>query len=327
MTPNQNSNVPEGWIGGFAESNPRFAYPDPDLNSLPMLDNMANIPRIKRQQSVYWPEFSWETIPGKHDSRCFQMFAHNISSIGYDNAGRIWSIICPQQGFCVPNIGCLNVEVTVTGQRGWVNETKQELSIAADMTVEGKIWFSPSSHQNWVVKQAWDLFEKKSLPFPSNKANAIQVSTHMVDDLYQPIFPIRAGESSLFTPPDKFRHSEKARSVGNIEVQIGPIIPKNHPTVDTFNAKILDLFNIASGNMLLEKNVLTWNLWFRDVQLVNSEEWRTHAEKWRESIDADHGLTLPDPQYADLTVFKPHQDFSKWLEEGYDVIQIIEALI
>ncbi len=53
----QNSDVPPGWVGGFEESNPAFAYPDPNLSSLPMLDNMANIPRIKRQQRIYWPEF------------------------------------------------------------------------------------------------------------------------------------------------------------------------------------------------------------------------------------------------------------------------------
>ncbi|MDG1532587.1 MAG: hypothetical protein P8Q99_14710 [Paracoccaceae bacterium] len=32
-----------GWVGGFEESNPDFAYPKPDLSSLKMLDNLANI--------------------------------------------------------------------------------------------------------------------------------------------------------------------------------------------------------------------------------------------------------------------------------------------
>jgi hypothetical protein len=316
MRPNQNSTVPAGWMGGFAESNPKFAYPNPDLNSLPMLDNMANIPRIKRQQSVYWPEFSWQTIQGKEDSRCFQMFAHNISSIGYDNAGRIWSIICPQQGVCVGNITCLNVEVTVTGQRGWVDETNPELGIASDMTVEGKIWFSPSSHQNWLVKRASDLFAENALPFPSSKANAIQVSTHRVNNPAQPDFSIRAGESNLFVAPDFARHPDQAWSVGNIGVQIGDIVSHNHSTVDTFNQKILDLFNIAS--------VLTWNLWFRNPQLVDTEQWRTHAEKWRKSIDADHGPRSSDARYGDGSLFKPRQYL---LAEIQDVVEIIESLI
>jgi len=315
------SNVPPGWIGGFAESNPAFAYPDPNLSSLPMLDNMANINRIKRQQRVYWPEFSWETIKGDPNSRCFQRFAHDISSIGYDNTGRIWSIICPQQGACAPNIACLNVEVTVTGQRGWVNETNREL--AADMTVEAKIWFSPSSHQNWLVRQAWDLFAKESLPFPSDKANAIQVYTHKVGIPEQPIFPVLIGQSPLFEAPFFAKHP-RAWTVGHIEVEIGEIIPTNYPTVDTFNQKILDIFNIATGNMLLQGNVLTWNLWFIAPELVNTEQWRTHAERWRKAIDADHGPRSSKARYADGSVFTPKHDF---LQEADDIIEIIESLL
>lgn len=154
--------IPKGWKGGFAQSNKAFAYPEPDLSSLPMLGNMDNINRITRQMHVFWPEFSWQIEKGNEKSRCFQLFAEDISSIGYDNTGRIWSIICPQQGACfnVPRIGivgggeiCLNVEVTVTGQRGWVDEEakgpkgEKEALLAADMTVEGKIWFSSDSHK------------------------------------------------------------------------------------------------------------------------------------------------------------------------------------
>ncbi len=322
MISNEDAHVPPGWIGGFAESNPAFLYPDPNLTSLPMLDNMANIPRIKRQQRIYWPEFSWETIKGDPNSRCFQRFAHDISSIGYDDTGRIWSIICPQQGACAHNIACLNVEVTVTGQRGWVNETNREL--AADMSVEAKIWFSPSSHQNWLVRQAWDLFAKESLPFPSDKANAIQVSTNKVGDPKQPVFPVLIGQSPLFEAPWFAKHQEKAWTVGHIEVQIGGIIPKNHPTVDTFSQKILDIFNIATGNMLLAGNILTWNLWFIPPQLVNTVAWATHAERWRKAIDADHGPKSSKPRYADGSVFKPREDL---LQEADDIIKIIESLL
>lgn len=38
------------WIGGFEESNSLFPYPAPNLASLPMLDNMANIDKLQRQQ-------------------------------------------------------------------------------------------------------------------------------------------------------------------------------------------------------------------------------------------------------------------------------------
>src|SRR5580698_6269799 len=189
----QNSDIPPGWVGGFAGSNPAFAYPTPDLSSLPMLDNMANIDLLQRQQAVKWPEFSWETVVGEPTSRCFQMFAPDISRLGYTDTGRVYSIICPQQGTCSPSFGCLNVEVTVTGQRGWANETNREM--AADMTVEGKIWFSPSAKQNPIVKLFWNLFAGNGLPFPSNKANAIIVTSHKYQDPLQPIFPVRTGET------------------------------------------------------------------------------------------------------------------------------------
>jgi hypothetical protein len=71
---------------------------------------------------------------------------------------------------------------------------------------------------------------------------------------------------------------------------------------------ILNLFNLASGNLLRSGNVLSWNVWFDTPALVNQQEWRDHAEKWRESIDADHGS--PDgpgtaARYFDGTPFEP----------------------
>ena len=60
MDSNQQLTLPSGWVGGFAQSNPAFAYPNPDLSSLPLLDNLANIDLLQRQQGIKWPEFSWE---------------------------------------------------------------------------------------------------------------------------------------------------------------------------------------------------------------------------------------------------------------------------
>ncbi|WP_296151146.1 hypothetical protein [uncultured Flavobacterium sp.] len=323
MDPNQDKGIPPGWVGGFAQSNPKFAYPTPDLSSLPMLDNMANINLLQRQQAVKWPEFSWETEKGNADpKRCFQMFAPYISRLGYTDVGRIYSIICPQQGIYVKRIGCLNVEVTVTGQRGWADENNKE--IAADMTVEGKIWFSPSAHQNPLVKMMWDFFAKSDLPFPSHKAHAIIVTTHKYQNPEEPIFPVRKGITNLFESPDFTLHYDEAWTVANIEVEIGPIKKLNIDPVDEFNQLIMDIFNLASGNMLQPGNLLSWNVWFTEPQLVDQQEWRTHAERWRKSIDEDHGS--PDgngtsPRFFDGTPFNAEeelieeklQEIFKWL--------------
>ncbi|HEX2682670.1 MAG TPA: hypothetical protein VHL77_01980 [Ferruginibacter sp.] len=281
--------IPPGWIGGFAQSNPAFAYnPTPDLSSLPLLENMANIDLLKRQQGVEWPEFSWESQKGKPDSRVFQMFSPYISRIGYDDYGRVYSIICPQQGVWIPGIGALNIEVTVTGQRGWVDEKSKEYNLAADMTVEGKVWFSPSAHQSHFVKLLWKLFASSALHFPATKEKAIVVSTHKYKDPNQPVFPVLRGETALFKSPEFARHPN-AWGVGHVDVEIGPVVKTNDEVVDKFNQMVIDLFNLGSGNILQNGTLLSWNVWFKEPGLVNQEEWRTHAERWRKSIDEDHG--------------------------------------
>lgn len=330
MTPNQNletatapvvvnaTTVPvSGWIGGFETSNSAFAYPEPNLTSLDMLDNMDNIGKLQRQQKVIWPEFSWETEPGNPDSRCFQMFSPDISRIGYTNEGRVYSIICPQQGFASPSLGSINVEVTVSGQRGWVDEENQTL--AADMTVEGTIWFSPSAKDNKLLKLVAKIFEKQGFTFPWNKANAIKVTTHKLDTPNQPIFPVRTGETELFETPDFAKHPE-AWGIGNVEVEIGPLKKTGNDAVDDFNRIVMDAFNLASGNMLKDGNLLTWNVWFTAPELVDQEEWQNHADLWRESIDADHGSpTGPgrEAKFFDGTTFKPGEEF---LEHEFDKI-------
>ena len=287
MPKDEQPQIPAGWIGGFTESNKRFAYPTLDLHLLDMLKNMDNIHLLMRQQAIPWPEFSWESEPGDRDpKRCFQMFAPDISRIGYTDEGRVYSIICPQQGVESPSLGSINVEVTVTGQRGWVDENTLEL--ACDMSVEGRVWFGPGIHEKPAVKLLWKLLDELGHDFPISKDKAIVVGTHKPGDPDQPIFQITKGESPRFDAPEFARHPDEAWSVGHIDVQIGAIEPTHHTAVDDFNRLLLDILNMSGGNMLKEGNVLTWNLWFNHPQLVDQEEWREHAEKWRKSIDVNH---------------------------------------
>jgi hypothetical protein len=299
--------IPPGWVGGFAQSNPAFAYPDPDLTSLPMLGNMDNVVLLQRQQKVKWPEFSWLTILDDPASRCFQMFAPYISQIGYTNEGRVYSIICPQQGLWLGDKVCLNVEVTVTGQRGWVDETTREM--AGDMTVEGRIWFTPGQHQGIEFQTEWFLLKHLEPNFPMDKENAIRVTTHLRGNPDQPIFPLRKGEDTSFRSPEFAKHPE-AWTVANLDVEIGPIKKLNDPIVDDFNELVMTAFNLGSGNMLAPHNVLSWNVWFTQPQLVNQVAWREHAEKWRKSIDAHHGSPYGDgtqARYFNGTPFNPER--------------------
>ena len=299
--------IPEGWLGGFAESKPAFAYPTPDLSSLDLLDNLDNIHLLQRQQAVLWPEFSWETEPGNRDpKRCHQMFAPDISRLGYTNEGRVYSIICPQQGIETPSLGSVNVEITVTGQRGWVDETTREL--ACDMAVEAKIWFAPGYEENHLVRVLWRLIESLGHDFPISKDKAVVVSAHQPGNPDQPAFALTRGENPRFQAPEFARHTDLAWSVGHLEAQIGDVVPTHETAVDDFNRLVLDVVNLSSGNMLKPGNVLTWNVWFSPPELVNQAEWRNHAETWRRSIDVDH--TSPDryrgpARFHDGTLLQP----------------------
>lgn len=292
------------WIGGFEESNPAFKYPKPNLTSLPILDNMANIDKLQRQMKAEWPEFSWITKLGVQKSRCFQMFATNISRIGYTDEGRVYSIICPQQGAYLKSVGInLNVEVTVTGQRGWVNEDSREM--AADLGVIGKIWFSPDNNANPFIKFLLEELDKTKFPF--SKATAIEVNTSIAGNPKEIYFPLLRGEGKRFKSPDFARHENVAFTVANLDVQINDITLTADPLVNKFNTIILGIFNILSGNMLKKTNVLSWNIWFNKPSVVDQEEWRKHAEYWRHSLNVNH--CSPDGDGTDAKYFdgKPLQ--------------------
>ncbi len=312
-----------GWVGGFAETKAAFAYPNPDLGSLHMTGNLDNIHKLQRQQKVVWPEFSWIAPNGE---RCYQMFAPDISRLGYTNEGQVYAIICPQQGACIPHLGCMNVEVTVTGVRGWANESAKDM--AADMTVTGKIWFSPSACENPLVQELWDLFKKNHMDFPFDKAHAINVTTFDPGNPDQPIFPLRRKSTKAFPIPDFARHDSVAWDVAHLGVEIGPIEQHKDEKLNHFNQTVLNLFNIASGDMLKENNILTWNVWFTAPDYVDQTEWADHAEKWRKSIDADHGSPDgpgTDPRFFDGTPFNPLESlFEAELKKIFDLKATLE---
>jgi hypothetical protein len=291
-----------------------------------MEHNMTHIRLLQRQQGVQWPEFSWQTVPGVEPLRCFQMFSPYVSRLGYTDTGKVYSIICPQQGTWIKGFGTLNVEVTVTGNRGWVNEDTRE--IAADMTVEPKIWFSPDASQSPLGKFIWDAFDKLSnnWPFPDSKKNAIQLNTHAKDQPEQPIFPLRSGISKNFDTPEFTLHYDEAWSVGNLEVEIGPIKSTTSTFVDDFNELVMKAFNVASGNMLTSGNTLAWNVWFVEPETVNRIAWKNHADFWRHSIDVNHSAPTGSGTAPKFANGKPFTVKDALVEEAIqDIVKFITS--
>ena len=43
-----------------------------------MLDNLANIPKLQRQQKAVWPEFSWETEQGGNKLKNENILTWNV---------------------------------------------------------------------------------------------------------------------------------------------------------------------------------------------------------------------------------------------------------
>ncbi|HEY4326626.1 MAG TPA: hypothetical protein VGN20_21755 [Mucilaginibacter sp.] len=287
----QPSFIPAGWIGGFSENPPGQPYPNSKLlSSLPFEKNMDHIPNITRMLRAKWPEFAWETTPGDPTTRMYQMFAPDISRLGYDDTGRIWSIICPQQGVYFPSIGVtLNVEVTVTGNRGWINElAPTEYLFAADLTIKPTIWFSSDSVEGFFWGQLLKLDNKWSNKLPLSKLKGIRINASNGEGSDVAI-QVRMGEHPNYPFPERAKHwGDYAWAVANLAVKIGGIDSTYDSKVDEFNSWVMEIFNLGSGNLLLKNNTLTWNLWAGSPELVNQDEWQHHADYWRHSIDVNH---------------------------------------
>ncbi|WP_259071335.1 hypothetical protein HDF24_04625 [Mucilaginibacter sp. X4EP1] len=285
----QPSFIPAGWIGGFSEHPPGQTYPNEALlSSLPFEGNLSHLTSITRMLRARWPEFSWETTPGDPKTRMFQMFAPDISRLGYDDTGKVWAIICPQQGVYFERLGAtLNIEVTVTGNRGWINENADtNEKFAADITIKPTIWFSPDSTAGWFWQQLVKLDNQWANKLPLSKVKGIRINATDEDGL--DYLQVRMGERPNYPFPDRAKHwRDYAWTVANLAVKIGKIDSVDSK-VDEFNSWVMELFNIGSGNLLQENNILTWNLWAGSPELVNQEEWAAHAEYWRYSIDVNH---------------------------------------
>jgi hypothetical protein len=321
ITPNH---VPaRGWKGGFIKKHPELQYIEgvADLSTLELTCNRANIGAIKRQQRVLWPEFTWLTKQGDPNSRCFQMFAPDISRAGYDNTGQNWSVICPQQGTYIKGFGTINIEVSVVKQRGWVNETDKSLAI--DIIVKPRIWFSKDANQSSYGKLLWGAFEllNKLHHLPICKNQAIVLNTHRTEKMKHVDNPeIIFIRDKLYTPraldhlPAFTLHNNEAWNYANLEVGIGEIVKTGDDFVDTFNQLVMNLFNLGSGNLLQPKSILAWNVWVDAPTKANYYEWVKHSQFWRTSIDVDH--CSPDGnsskvRYANGEVFSVEEELIK----------------
>lgn len=274
----------------FLKDHPECAYPDPDLSSLKPTGNMDNIGLLTRHMKIKWPQFSWQVIDGDEKTRIYQKFCEDISRVGYDNHGQIWSIICPQFGINLVTqmVGTGNVEVTVTGVRGWIDEVEGDLS--ADVSAQIKIWFTSKNNP---IANALANFLGNRGNFPFVKGKAVTTLLHAEGNPNQPFCRFKNGSDLDVAEPSFTKHKEEAKTVGHISMQVGSVIPvegRNAGIVNDFNKLIVDLFNLGSGNMVNAGQIIKWNIWLDQPEVVDRTEWQKHAEHWRDSLELD-GVT------------------------------------
>jgi len=242
------------------------------------------------------------------------MFAKDVSRIGYDDDGRIWSLICPQRALFVPPFGTVMIEVTVLGVKGWVDEPTKDLF--ANIGIRGNIWIES---ENDLVNEFKAAFENVGKKFPLSKEHAIKIRAHAVGDPDEEFWPVKKGIDPNFHHPSFTTHWDEAFNVYNLEVEMGKPKLTHDKFADDFNAMFLKLFNNMSGNLVTEGQRIAWNVWADKPELVDTAEWKGHAKKWYESLTVKHEYPSGDPgvaMYADGTEFKPQLN----LEENLTIV-------
>lgn len=278
-----------GYIGGFAQSNKAFTYPKPDLSSLIMEDNLTNTAHIQRVLGIKYPIFSWETQPGKKDTkRVFLEFPDYIAQFGYDDQGQIHALQCPQMAFASPLLGMINAEVSITSVRGWVDEKAK--SLAADATTTVQLWFSPEGLKNPIVTQLRAYLMRTKLPFPDQKKNSVKVTCHAPGNQKKPIYGFRAGENPTYKSPDfaSVNHKPDVWAVGYANVTVGEVLKTGHPIVDKFNAMFINLYNETTGGLFKPGTELGWNIALVAPVNITPKNYRDEAVCWRASLDMEH---------------------------------------
>ena len=210
------------------------------------------------------------------------MFSPDISRLGYTDEGRVYSVICPQQGSCSDLFGCLNVEVTVTVTGAGSTRRPRNRKVAFDLTTEAKVWFTPFAlKQHPIAALLWEIFRTSGLAFPDKKSNALIINLWNSDDTTNHVLPGRSSKPRALKVLRCAKHwKDNAWAVANLEVKIGTIKKTgSEEIVDIFNQLVMDAFNVSSGNLLTPGAVLTWNVWFAEPALVDIKEWAEHARE------------------------------------------------
>merc|ERR1712050_166619 len=148
------------------------------------------------------------------------------------------------------------------------------------------------AHENPLVDALGRIFRvvDPKGDFPWSKDKAVNVAAHQVGKPYLPEWPMTNGtDPNIFQPMDKRHYDDGAYSVYHLEVEMAEKIKnKESPLADRFDTFLLDIFNIVGGGILLPGQRVSWNVWPLPPEGVDEEEWRGHAQLWKDSMNIKH---------------------------------------
>ena len=122
--------------------------------------------------------------------------------------------------------------------------------LAIDMNVTGKVWFAPTAKDSVMYNLLRVLLEKQGLPFPLDKAHAIQVTLHKVGDPNDPtkkaaadFLPIVAAAFTA-SPNDAPQMVQVDPTGGFAVVSLGRVVAPGAPPVAQIRAVVARDFQI-----------------------------------------------------------------------------------
>ena len=258
-----------GWYGYGSEFN------TPEYNSIPLRGNHDRDREGSRMMRGWWPEFNWFEYPGTNNkNKVYKRADQDITRILYNNKGEILSIICPQLGCCVPGLGCVRIEVTVTHVKGWIDEKNKKCR--GNIKVVVQVWIDNYSKENppGFIKYITNNY-KGNLPF--NKKNAIQIKCYANKENTNELIELQDMNDII---PNL--HPEAYMVVGFKKLYVGPISnDKNY----LINKLIIDTASIAKSNFFKKNNIISWTVYFTHPELVNMNEYLKHVKELKHSIE------------------------------------------
>ena len=270
-SPIKDNIIPYGFQGGCLGYGSDFG--SKEFESIPIRGNHDRDLEGTRMMRGWWPEFNWFEFPNTSSDRKLYMKAdQDITRLLYNDQGEILSVICPQFGTCIPYLGCLRIEVTVSHVKGWINEN--EKTCRGNIKFIGKMWIDDFSKENphGIIKYITENY-KGNLPF--SKKHAIQISGDGNKELTDP--NIKLQDMNDIIPN---LHPESYIVIGFKELFIGPIKNTENKFIDQM---IVDLASIYQGNMFQNGNIMSWQVYCTKPELVDMNEYLSHVKELKDS--------------------------------------------